>query len=110
MSIAQLADLFTGGEDQMSVKIVLLFLFFITMAEAPDRKTQSPYACKYHDQPENCLNNSAVETYKTGDTYRLILLLGLNDQNITFNFECCAICDVCESLQLDSGTILLLLL
>lgn len=88
----------------MSVKIVLSVLFFVTTVEAPNCNDKAPisYACKYQNQPENCLNvnnstNIYVKTYKTVDTYRLTLVL--NDQNITFNFKCCAICDACESLE-----------
>ena len=71
------------------------------MAEASNG---DPSACENQDEPKKCLNNPYVEINKTKDTYRLTLVL--NDQNITFNFKCNAICDACKSIKsiMDSGS------
>jgi hypothetical protein len=102
MCIEQLASQISGGPEramQKSVSIVLLLLFFLTMAEASNGMTPPHYTCKQQDQPANCLNNPAIhiEMYSTGDTCTY---------QLTFNFKCYAICDFCKrSLLQDSGII-----
>ena len=85
----------------MLTKIVLLLLFFETVA-APKGPPPEIYMCNLQE-PTNCQNNLNIKILKTSDTYQLTLYL--NDQhneNLTFTFRCCAICEACETL-LTSG-------
>jgi hypothetical protein len=82
-----------------SIVLLLLLLIVTQVTECDDRPMD--YTCTpASTRLMNCSNNPRIRVAKSEEIYQLIILCTNNQctENITINFECRDICEVCGIL------------
>ena len=92
---------------EMSVNFSYLLLMLVITALGDH--TPDIYKCTMFAQPANCKNNSKIRIFKrdSGTQYRLVLCANNRCcDNMTISFECDDICDACEMVSGQTGTVI----